>query len=76
MLWFFDSSRQALVYRDPQTGQGVGFFAPDIERVGHWEPKAKGALEVALRTVLPRMPGASQIQAAPPGLAARILNGR
>ena len=70
MLWFFDSSRQALVYRDPQTGQGVGFFAPDIERVGHWE--SKGKLEVSLRTVLPKMPGqSSAIHAPPPGLRLR-----
>jgi hypothetical protein len=72
MIWYFDSSRQALVYVDPMTRQGVGFFAPDVERTGQWEPK--GGLEVALRTSLPRMPGSSQIQAAPPGLAARLKN--
>jgi hypothetical protein len=76
-LFFFDSSRQALVYVDPITRQGVGFFAPEVERVGYWEPKGpKGALEVAFRKVLPKMPGqSSPIQAAPPGLAAHLKHG-
>jgi hypothetical protein len=66
MIFFCDSSRQALIFVDPETRRGIGFFVPDVEKADFWEPK--GQLEVSLRKSLPPMPGQSQIVSAPAGL--------
>jgi len=57
-LWFVDTSRQALIYFDPEQG-GIGFSIPAIEKVGYWKPE-KG-LDLPLRIVLPRMPQPQQL---------------
>jgi hypothetical protein len=62
-LWFYDSSKQALICFDPErNGQGIGFHIPAIERIGYWRPFP--GLELAIRASIPRMPGPSMIQPA------------
>jgi hypothetical protein len=62
-LWYYDLSKQALIFFDPErNGQGIGFHLPAIERLGLWEPR--GQLELAIRKMVPAIPGPSMIQRA------------
>jgi hypothetical protein len=62
-LWVYDSTRQALIFFDPaRGGQGTGFHIPAIEKTGQWLPLT--GLELALRKVLPPLPGGPMIQPA------------
>lgn len=62
-LWCYDASRQALIFFDPaRGGQGTGFHIPAVERTGQWQPPS--GLELALRKVLPPLPGGPMIQSA------------
>ena len=59
-MWFYDSSRQALIFFDPERGgQGMGYSIPAIERAKYWEPK--GQLELEIRKCVSKLPQASQI---------------
>jgi hypothetical protein len=62
-MWLYESSRQALVFVDPESkGQGVGFFIPALEKLNHWQPKLGLGLE--LRKVLPKFEQAPRIHRA------------
>ena len=55
-LWYYSAEKQALIFFDPALGgKGTGFSIPEIERTGQWAPK--GTLELAIRKVIPPMPG-------------------